>query len=361
MRTIWVIIIVIVLIATYSPVHADDTTARVGVGGITFLKSADIRMVQENLKISTNNIYVRYRFLNESNKDILTTVAFPLPTYGWNPGQSQSTANEKPLESFSLKINGKEIKTTKTRRALLIKHVVKNGEVEETLGRDITKELKATGLSDKQIFETFADSYINRGFHDSLNKQQKINLRKIGAWERGEGDGPNWKVAATAHWQQLFPANKEIEVEHMYQPFVGNLYSVPYQGEHQKKRKQQKSDFVYDIPIILDKDPKEACVSEETKQKVNQQIKSLIGKGTSKGWVTVYMEDVEFILSTGRNWKGPIGNFTLTIEKKFPDQVISVCFPRKPKVINSTVLEFSQNNYVPQDKLVVYFYTVKAE
>lgn len=72
----------------------------------------------------------------------------------------------------------------------------------------------------------------------------------------------------------------------------------------------------------------------------------------------VMLNDVEYVLGTGRNWKGPIADFTLRIEKDSPEQFVSLCFPGRAKRVSPTVLEFSHTDFVPQDKLVVYFYTV---
>lgn len=69
------------------------------------------------------------------------------------------------------------------------------------------------------------------------------------------------------------------------------------------------------------------------------------------------LEDVEYILGTGRNWKGPIADFTLRIEKARPDDIVSLCFPGQPRRVSPTVLEFHEVNLVPQDRLVVYFYS----
>jgi len=349
MRTIWTVIIVIALIGSYSSVHADDSIARVGVGGITFLKSTDIRMVKESLKISPSNVYVKYHFLNESNKDILTTVAFPLPAYEFDSNTSESYESKIPLMSFSIMIDGNEVETTKTRRALLIKHIVeKEGKhiiVKEIIDRDITKELKAAGLSDAQIFESFGDSDYDQKagiVRNRLNKKQIVKLKKIGALD--SDNFPSWEVAATVHWKQLFPAKKEIEVEHTYTPFVGGSYTYINNGQ---------PSFEY----LGNSD--EVCLTKETRKEINQKAQKLIG--TSKSdieGVQISLDEVEFILSTGRNWKGPIGEFTLSIEKNFPDQIVSTCFPGKPKIVNQTTIEYSQTNYITQDKLVVYFYSI---
>ena len=289
-------------------------------------------MIQERLNISKNAIIVQYRFLNESNHDILTTVAFPMPPYGWNPGVDASNI-EGPLESFSVLIDGRKIKIKKQRRALI-------GQ------RDVTNQLRDAGLSDTQIFENFAGMTLEEGHN--LSKQQAAKLTKFCALA---GNAPTWKVAETAYWEQLFPSKKEIHVTHTYKPFVGMLYSVPYQG---------KQGFVSDIiPTILNKAPKEACHDKATRKALYRQIVSLVGQGASRA--TVWLDHIEYVLGTGRNWKGPISDFILTIEKESSDQIVSTCFPGKPKIVNPTTLEFRQRNYIPQDSLIVHFYRVTTE
>ena len=40
-----------------------------------------------------------------------------------------------------------------------------------------------------------------------------------------------------------------------------------------------------------------------------------------------------------------------------PDDIVSLCFPGQPRRVSPTVLEFHEVNLVPQDRLVVYFYS----
>ena len=154
-------------------------------------------------------------------------------------------------------------------------------------------------------------------------------------------------------WEQTFPAGKEVIVEHSYIPFVGKIYTVPYQKKYNY--------IASDILSIIDEqnDPKEACIDEGTKRTIKNRINSHATKGAKE--ITVWRNDVEYILATGRNWKGPIGKFRLLVEKDTADEIISLCFPGKPRKIDSNTYEFVQKNFVPQDTLVVYFYKVTSD
>ena len=74
----------------------------------------------------------------------------------------------------------------------------------------------------------------------------------------------------------------------------------------------------------------------------------------------VMLDEVEYILGTGRNWKGPISDFTLDIVKVTPDQIVSLCFPGKATRVDDLTLRFQHKNFVPPDRLLVYFYSFEV-
>ena len=108
---------------------------------------------------------------------------------------------------------------------------------------------------------------------------------------------------------------------------------------------------------LVKAESKEACFDQGLHNVIQHRVKSLADHSTNDVWV--WLKEVEYILGTGRNWKGPIADFKLIIKKDSPDQLVSLCFPGKPKRIGDTEIEFAQLNFIPQDKLVVYFYNVK--
>lgn len=327
-RTVWFQCAALMLFISDFAI-ANDSIARVGAGGITLLKTENIRMVQEELEISTESIRVRYRFKNESEKDIQATIAFPMPTFGWNPGESMLDANIKPLRPFTTKVDGRSVDVTIAKKAVIG-------------GNDVTNTLRGIGLADEQIFETFShcpDDGMNSKFElCGLSKDQEDALKKLG----------EWKVSEIALWGHTFQAKKEVEVTHEYAPFVGASYTYPFQG---------KSGYVSDV--LVKGASAEACVDDGTRKAIQKRVKSFVVAGANAVWVS--LDEVEYILGTGRNWKGPIGAFKLRIIKDSPNQVVSLCFPGKPKWLDEKTFEFSQVNYVPQDKLVIYFYTIGSD
>jgi hypothetical protein len=320
-RIAWVALgLLTLLISTCA--NANDSIARVGAGGLTLLKSDNIQMLEETLTISTSHINVHYRFRNESQQDIKAVVAFPMPEYGFNPGFSESAWNNAPftsLSDFLILADGKFISPHTTRAALYD-------------GKDITQELRNIGLTDSQIFETFGDCKGNddgSSIACGLPDAQKAKIDKLIGREitKPQYWVPPWQVTESAYWEQTFPAGKVIEVLHEYKPLVGTEQS-PRIGQ-------------------------DGCPDEGSGKAIERRQKA-----AKTGRFQGYTKEVEYILGTGRNWKGPIRNFHLIIKKDSADQIVSLCFPGKSKKISATEIEFSQANYSPQNKLIIYFVNV---
>jgi sugar lactone lactonase YvrE len=304
---------------------ANDSIAHVGAGGLELLKSDDIQMVSETLEISTSKIKVKYHFLNTSNREIKTTVAFPMPPYGYNPGFSQNERNIAPFTSvsdFAIKVDG----------------IVVNPQsrlVAEFDGKDVTGQLRKIGLTDDQIFRTFGDCHVDEGSTIGCNltenqeeaisnlSGQRDEYGPLTAWQN------RWKIAETAYWEQTFPAGKVIEVSHQYTPLTG-IRAKSKIGE-------------------------DGCPNEGSQQAIDR----IAEKNANEQFYTeADIRQVDYILGTGRNWNGPIKDFRLIISKDTSTQIISLCFPGNAKRTSPTTLEFHQKNFVPQDRLAVYFVTV---
>lgn len=311
------------LLLTPLPADANDSIGSIAVGGITFLKSEDIRLIMEDLYIGSDDVRVRYKFINESPGDIRTTVLFPMPPYGWNSGEYMGAANEGPLEGFSVKVDGRIVPTRLDRRAII-------GE------QEVTGKLRSIGLTNDQIFKTFAACPPeDQGDFCGVTELQKRQLKKLGAW----------KVSETANWEQDFPSHKEIEVLHAYPPFTGKYYIYAY----------QQNSFDYSE---LEK-ASDACLDASTIGAIRRRVQKLVDKGAST--VRIYVKTVAYILGTGRNWKGPIGSFDLTVAKDNPEQIVSLCFPGKAARISPTLIRFHQTNYLPQDSVTIYFFNIDQD
>ena len=95
--------------AASSPSLANDTSAELAIGGLTFTKNADVSMESEDLTITLDTVTVRYTFLNRSTKPVTLTVAFPLPDINLADASNAAFPVGNPLNyvGFSTKIDGK--------------------------------------------------------------------------------------------------------------------------------------------------------------------------------------------------------------------------------------------------------------
>ena len=63
-------------------------------------------------------------------------------------------------------------------------------------------------------------------------------------------------------------------------------------------------------------------------------------------------ERIDYILRTGANWSGPIGQFHLTVDKGEPGSLVSFC-GQGIKKTSDTKFEMSKTNFSPEGDLAV--------
>lgn len=309
---------------------ANDSTAALAAGGIELTKNDNIRMLEEVLEISTRKVKVRYRFLNETCQDIETKVAFPLPLYDGVAHANISLGDPSRIFStFKVSVDNKPVAPQCERKALLE-------------GRDVTDRLRRLGLSDKEIFFDVAD----RDKAD-LWDRLKPAVPKIGNW---------WDISQVYFWDMTFPAGQETLVDHEYEPASGGGWTTPYYRDSAKHFPANMTRLWSSFTGKFSSE-NEDCLDETTKRAIENRVNMAVANGSES--VTVSYSNVKYILGTGRNWKGPIGEFKLRLIKDKPTHFVSVCFPGKPEKISPTVYEFTQKDFVPQDTLAVYFYRVE--
>src|SRR5437588_5286061 len=80
-----------------APALANDSTAELSVGGLVFTRNADISMESEELTITTDQVSVRYVFLNQSQNPVTVTVAFPLPDIDLSEAENYAIPTNDPV------------------------------------------------------------------------------------------------------------------------------------------------------------------------------------------------------------------------------------------------------------------------
>jgi hypothetical protein len=129
----------------------------------------------------------------------------------------------------------------------------------------------------------------------------------------------------TYYWTQKFPAGKIITVSHEYIP-AGGLDTPDKDDDWNGFWKRNYVDLY--------------CIEPKLNQWVLQYRK----------WAV----PVHYILTTGANWKAPIGHFKLTIKKETPEQKVSLCVDNIKKIDDMT-FQLENNNFLPDSDLNVLF------
>jgi Domain of unknown function (DUF4424) len=80
------------------------------------------------------------------------------------------------------------------------------------------------------------------------------------------------------------------------------------------------------------------------------QAQAQAGKPDAERPIGINASEVSYILTTGANWKGPIGDFRLTIDKENPKAVLSLCMSGLNK-IGLTTFELQRTNFIPKEDI----------
>jgi hypothetical protein len=305
-------------------VSANDSTASLGAGGLTLTQSADIRMASEDLSISRETVRVRYSFVNESGAPITTRVAFPLPEadmeiladsdVGWPAEDADNVVD------FQVTVDGRKVKTALERKAFL-------------KGVDVTDVLLRLGapISPRAHDVAAAVTGLPKKAKDELARRGLINLSEN--WAQ-----PLWTVKNTYHWQQTFPADRPLKVEHTYKPITGGSM-IPAYAFFENPAAFRDGEWF-----------KSVCVDQPTYNAISARLKALQKKKGQGAIVLAWT--VDYVLTTGRNWKGPIGTFKLTVDKGRKDNVISFCMDGVRKT-GPTTFVVERTNFEPEKDLSV--------
>jgi hypothetical protein len=317
------------LILSVNLSNANDTIVEITPRGLQFKTENNISVEKESLYISLKKIEVSYIFRNHSSKDIAVEVAFPIPSY-----QAQVMKyvphSHKPIDfgDFKVEVNNRQTPYKKEIRALVE-------------GKDYSALLQNLNISIED-FGKYDFANPKQGNDISrLTKEDRKRLLDLGILvEESNRAEPNWTVEMKYHWTQTFPANAPVIIKHTYTPYYGGRYQVFQEWEN-------KVSGEIDREIV-----EESCLDQKTKKAIE---KKMIAKVEQTGeMISLYYDWVSYILTTANNWRKPIKDFHLIIEK--PENAItSLCFDHKLLKTSPTRFEAHIRNFIPEKDLKVYF------
>jgi hypothetical protein len=146
---------------------------------------------------------------------------------------------------------------------------------------------------------------------------------------------PLWTVKDKYYWTQRFPAGRDLAVDHRYVPGVGGSVESTIAFKQFRATEDSKAMIAR---YCMDKD---FIASVDRRARKDQTD----GPGMPDRWV-------DYILTTGANWRSPIGKFRLVVDKGKPDNLLSFCGQGVRK-INATQFEVTRSNWRPDKDLHV--------
>jgi hypothetical protein len=310
---------------------ADDGAASIAAGGIVMTREPRITMAKEVLFISESKVRVDYDFRNDTDADITTEVAFPIPDYDLDMGEINPSTQW--LDDFRLWVDGKLIRYQIEAKAIL------RGQDYSGLLRSMNVDVSSFGRS------TDNDTQLQI---ERLSAAQKEHLAKLGLIDKVDQGyaGANWKVRKKYYWSQTFPAHGVVHIRHEYTPALGNINSVAY-GTMLTTGKVSEND--YELASVC---PTSGLLG------VLRRDKQL-----PHHWVSI--DYVDFILTTANTWKTPIEDFTLDVERsplaKDPNHpatgvnYVSFCWDGPTEKVDANHFRVHKANFIPSKELRVGF------
>lgn len=313
------------LLALASGAMANDTVAELGIGGLTFVKSANLEMVSEDLFVSVDEIRVTYQFRNNADTDEHVLVAFPMPdiTGSFDFMVSIPTDDPENFFGFATTFEGKPVDATLHQYAFA-------ADIEQTdyltsLGIPLAPQSAVTTEAINALSDIDKAGLISRGLVEPME------------YDAGEGYTtdfvPIWTLKSTYSWEATFPAGETVEVVHTYKPSVGGTVSVSF---------LEKFDDYDPLPEYKAK----YCMDDGF---INAVKKNPI---TDNGYTYYPFTEtwLSYIWSTGANWAGVVGTFTLTVDKGDPKNLVSFCGENVEKISPTQFRMTIKDWYPRQDK-----------
>jgi Domain of unknown function (DUF4424) len=317
MRHLFAVAAILSASLTVLPVQANDTMAHFAAGELVFTQTDAVSMVSEDLFLSTEEIRVTYRFRNLTSQDVTGTVAFPMPEVRVTLSDADypDGPEANPMR-FSVTVDGRRLPVQFEAKAMIE-------------GRDVTKVLRDLKIPVPPYDERVVPAL------QKLDQQTISRFEKEGFLDPENERSPNWALAGSYHWQQTFPAGRDTVIQHRYKPSVG---ATVLSLESMVDAKTVEDMYLIGENSCMDKD-----FINGSKKWAARQIKQ--GGGGNQRML-------EYILVTGANWAGPIGTFTLTVDKGRTDNLVSFC-GEGVKKIAPTQFQMVKKNFKPKQNLSV--------
>ncbi|HYD12623.1 MAG TPA: DUF4424 domain-containing protein [Allosphingosinicella sp.] len=308
---------------------ANDSSAEKAAGGLVLRQNNDIDMVSEDLYVSPAEVRVRYVFRNRAPQARWITVAFPMPDRDMLYEMESEVAYP---EGFRTLVDGRPVRMSVERRAMVD-------------GVDRTAELTrlripvAPPAGERSYQVARRIGQLPRAAQERLARLGLIDADALRDAERQIL--PRWTVKETWHWDQVFPAGRDLRVEHRYRPGLGGTAGVPLASRDFRNSddgRQYQREYCTDAAFLAALD-RISARAEQTQRDYPMESR------------------LRYILTTGGNWRSPIGDFRLVVDKGDPNAIVSFC-GEGVRRISPTQFEVRHRNWRPDRDLAVLIVSV---
>ncbi len=324
-------VLILLAVACSGTSHANDSSAAVGTGGIVLQQNEDVSMDSEDLFISEEKVRVTYSYTNRSAKDVSLLVSFPLPPIPdgidylgdqsmpeWKDFKFQTMVNGKPVTLELVEryeVNGRAVEARLTELGFPLKYWEENGGIYNTAPEGLETQIK--NMPDVQRTALLEEGILRKSPHATHELL------------------PNWNLVTHYTRTQTFPAGKSVTVEHSYVPVAGGSIGGGIESTEAETMQYYADTYCVDKNFRAGFAKKEAAAP--------------VGEDGERQFY--YVEHwLSYILSSGANWKGPIGDFRLVIDKGKPGNLLSFCMDGVKK-ISPTQFEVRKKNFEPKADL----------
>lgn len=317
------------------PALANDSAAEIALGGLVLKPSEAISLDSEDLYISPTEVRVKYRFTNTSAEDVATLVAFPLPDQKHDDTGESGLRDFAGETNFTTLVDGKPADLT-----VVVQAFFKDQDISPRL---VALGLPVKGMTDYDAFNAIVTT-MDKTARDGLVAEGM--LVKLGD-ETSPAFESAWDVRTSVTRQQVFPAGKSIAVEHRYVPLAGGSVGG---GLGPKSRKEEWGAI----------QTKKFCIEKSWYGSFDMQLAKRRTDDNPAPYSEIWLG---YVLKSGANWKGPIKDFRLVIDKGKANSLVSFC-AEGVKKIAPTQFEVRKNNFEPTDDLnilIVNWYDPQAQ
>ena len=349
---------------------ANDSAVSFLNSGVQYVHNPDIEMQQEDLTITQDQITVEYSFFNTNSKDITLSMGFPLPASPNFENNQQRSGNDAPFwdpafqtydyadifEGYKSDDSDIQIFGKRASLPFFDFHCEEDGEGKyvkwkivtlDRQGNDLTSLLQRNKIPPSA---NYLNGVMNRGGMD-CRPALKEKLAALGLVKKGKVD---FQTQLVFYWTTVFSAKKIKQILHHYNPQHGFFMIGIAKGGKKISPVTgfQQNDEYEKLFIALFE--KEKLQRPLLKQWIEEGCRA--SSKSSEHWSHLGIRQIRYILTTGKNWKGPIGRFNLKIP--IPSQTEVFVHGIKGLEKKDDAWQVTVDQFTPTQELTIFYLTL---